>query len=103
MKWRYQEHLIYYKHGEVMIEIKDDWCKGCGICIERCPVDALEESDKLNKKGIRPPRLKEENECNYCRLCELICPDLAITVIPDKEVKKDMKKILLSPAGGKNK
>ena len=87
-----------------MIEVKEDWCKGCNICIDRCPVDALEESDKLNRRGIRPPRLKKENDCNYCRLCELICPDLAVTVIPDKEDdKKPMKKTLLTPDGGKIK
>ena len=86
-----------------MIEVKDDWCKGCNICIERCPVDALEESDKLNKKGIRPPKLKKENKCNFCRYCELICPDLALTVIEDKDVKKIEKKILLSPVGGESK
>ena len=83
-----------------MLEIKEDWCKGCGICIERCPVNALEESDKLNKKGIRPPKLKENNECNFCRLCELLCPDLAITVIAE-EVKKEEKKSLLRPVGGR--
>jgi len=87
----------------MMIEVKDDWCKGCNLCIERCPVDALEESDRLNKKGIRPPQLKKENECNNCRLCELICPDFAITVIPDKEIKKDEKKTLLRPVGGSSK
>jgi len=86
-----------------MIEVKDDWCKGCNLCIDRCPVDALEESDKLNKRGIRPPKLKENNECNCCRYCELICPDLAITVIPDKEEKKVVKKTLLTPVGGKSK
>jgi 2-oxoglutarate ferredoxin oxidoreductase subunit delta len=87
-----------------MIEVKEDWCKGCNICIDRCPVDALEESDKLNRRGIRPPRLKKENDCNYCRLCELLCPDLAVTVIPDKEDdKKPMKKTLLTPVGGKIK
>ena len=86
-----------------MIEVKEDWCKGCNICIERCPVDALEESDKLNKKGIRPPKLKKENKCNFCRYCELICPDLALTVIEDKDVKKIEKKILLSPVGGESK
>jgi 2-oxoglutarate ferredoxin oxidoreductase subunit delta len=83
-----------------MLEIKEDLCKGCGICIERCPVNALEESDRLNKKGIRPPKLKENNECNFCRLCELLCPDLAITVIAE-EVKKDEKKSLLRPVGGR--
>jgi 2-oxoglutarate ferredoxin oxidoreductase subunit delta len=86
-----------------MIEVKDDWCKGCNICIDRCPVNALEESDKLNRRGIRPPKLKEKNKCNYCRLCELICPDLAITVIPEEDNKKPVKKTLLTPVGGKIK
>jgi len=86
-----------------MIEVREDWCKGCNICIDRCPVDALEESDKLNRRGVRPPKLKEKNECNFCRLCELLCPDLAITVIPDKEEKKPVKKTLLTPVGGKLK
>ena len=86
-----------------MIEVKDDWCKGCNICIDRCPKDALEESDKLNRRGIRPPKLKEKNECNYCRYCELICPDLALTVIPDEDEKKPAKKTLLTPVGGKKK
>jgi len=85
-----------------MIEFKDDWCKGCNICIDRCPLNALEESDRLNKKGVRPPQLKKDNKCNYCRLCEIICPDLAITVIPE-EIKKEDKKTLLSPIGGKIK
>ena len=84
-----------------MIKIKEDWCKGCGICIQRCPVGALEESDHLNKKGIRPPQLKKDNECNNCRLCELICPDLAITVLPDEDKKKENKKSLLRPIGGR--
>ena len=64
---------------------------------------SLEESDKLNKRGIRPPKLKEKNECNYCRFCELICPDLAITVFPEDNNKKPINKILLSPVGGKMK
>jgi 2-oxoglutarate ferredoxin oxidoreductase subunit delta len=86
-----------------MIEVKDDWCKGCNLCIDRCPLNALEESDTLNKRGIHPPRLKENNECNYCRYCELICPDLAITIIPDEKKKKTVKKTLLSPVGERSK
>jgi len=83
-----------------MIEINEDWCKGCKVCIERCPVNALEESDILNKRGVRPPRLKKINKCNYCRLCELLCPDLAITVIPE-EIKKIENQTTLIPVGGK--
>ena len=83
-----------------MIEVNDDWCKGCNICIERCPVEALEQSDKLNKRGVRPPKLKQVNECNDCRLCELLCPDMAIMVVPGKK-KKQLKKSLLRPVGGR--
>lgn len=86
-----------------MIVVNEDWCKGCNLCIERCPVDALEESDTLNRRGVRPPRLKEVNECNYCRLCELVCPDFAITVIPEEKKKDIGKPLLRSPVGGINK
>jgi 2-oxoglutarate ferredoxin oxidoreductase subunit delta len=70
-----------------MIDIIVDWCKGCEICVNRCPVNALEYSDVLNKKGIYPPKLKEVNECNFCRLCELLCPDFAITVLVDEKTE----------------
>ncbi len=80
-----------------MIIVNEDWCKGCGMCIERCPVKALEQSDKLNRRGVYPPRLKENNSCNYCRLCELICPDFAITVIPDEDLLKKTVKPKLIP------
>ncbi len=83
-----------------MIEVNEDWCKGCNICIERCPVEALEQSDKLNKRGVRPPKLKQINECNDCRLCELLCPDMAIMVVAGKK-KKQEKKSLLRPVGGR--
>jgi 2-oxoglutarate ferredoxin oxidoreductase subunit delta len=78
-----------------MIEMIDDWCKGCEICVKRCPVDALEWSDTLNKRGVFPPKLKQENECNFCRLCELLCPDFVITVIPDEDGKKETKSKLI--------
>ena len=67
-----------------MIDILDDWCKGCEICIKRCPVQALELSDKMNKRGVYPPKLKEYNECTFCRLCELLCPDFVLSVTRDE-------------------
>ncbi len=63
-----------------MIEVTMDWCKGCELCVKKCPVQALRIGEEMNRKGIYTPELKEENECNYCRLCELICPDFAISV-----------------------
>ncbi len=64
-----------------MIEIDVELCKGCGICIEFCPMKVLEESDKINKKGYYPPRAAKEDECVGCRLCELLCPEFSIMII----------------------
>jgi 2-oxoglutarate ferredoxin oxidoreductase subunit delta len=77
-----------------MIEIIQDWCKGCELCVKYCPVQALKMGEEINKRGVYPPVLVEDNECNYCRLCELICPDLALTVIVEEEKeKKDKSKL----------
>jgi 2-oxoglutarate ferredoxin oxidoreductase subunit delta len=58
--------------------INHEWCKGCGICVEFCPkkVLALNKQDKA--EAVRP------EDCIACQLCELRCPDLAITVIVEE-------------------
>ena len=63
-----------------MIEINENLCKGCDICIEFCPVDVFENSDKLNRKGYYLPLVARPDECVYCLLCELLCPELAIII-----------------------
>ncbi|MCK5397063.1 MAG: 4Fe-4S binding protein [Thermoplasmata archaeon] len=80
-----------------MIDILEDWCKGCEICIKRCPVQALELSTELNKRGVYPPKLKENNECTFCRLCELLCPDFVISVTREevKEVDEPKSKLII--------
>lgn len=68
-----------------MIFINKEWCKGCRICIDFCPVQVLKESKIINKKGFHVPELKNNTDCIRCRLCELQCPDLAIFVISDNK------------------
>ena len=62
------------------IEINENLCKGCEICIEFCPVKLFTLSDKLNRKGYYLPVLHPEIKCTGCRLCELLCPELAIVL-----------------------
>jgi 2-oxoglutarate ferredoxin oxidoreductase subunit delta len=62
------------------IHIIDDQCKGCGFCVEYCPKDILELSAEFNTKGYHPPIVLNENDCVYCQLCEIICPEFAIYV-----------------------
>lgn len=64
--------------GEIFII--DDRCKGCKFCIEFCPNDVLEESEKFNKKGYHPPVVPDPDKCIGCRLCEFLCPEFAIFI-----------------------
>ncbi len=73
------------RKGSVLVEINENLCKGCDICIEFCPADVFEKSDKLNHKGYYLPIVTQMNECNGCRICDLMCPEFAIVItIRDK-------------------
>lgn len=58
------------------LTLKQNWCKGCGICVTFCPKNVLElKSDKIC--------IKDQASCIYCGQCELRCPDYAIYVEDD--------------------
>ncbi len=59
---------------DISLDIIDEWCKSCDICVRLCPERCLE----LNEYQI--VRLKDADACTGCRLCEWLCPDFAITV-----------------------
>ena len=67
------------------IEIRNEWCKGCYICVDVCPKSVFEVSTGEWLKGFHPVRVARPEECTVCRNCELLCPDLAIVVVPDEQ------------------
>lgn len=67
------------------IKIKKGYCKGCGFCVEICPKNILKQNNKKNNKGYIIPEIMNIEECIACKNCELICPEMAITVIEEDE------------------
>jgi len=67
------------------IEIDVELCKGCGFCVEVCPVKIIRMSGKINKHSSHYAEVTVMDKCTGCRLCGLVCPDVAITVWKDKK------------------
>ena len=65
------------KRPAARLVIDEEACKGCGFCVEFCPTGALELSNSYNRKGYHPPVVIED-DCLYCEVCELICPEFSI-------------------------
>ncbi len=71
--------------GDIIIDIEK--CKGCELCVEACPQEALEKSRTVNNKGYLYI-VKVEDTCTGCVSCAMVCPEGAITVYRKNE-KKD--------------
>jgi 2-oxoglutarate ferredoxin oxidoreductase subunit delta len=62
--------------GEVYVN--RERCKGCGLCVEFCPLKILDWDTALNRLGYHPPLVTNPNACSGCDLCGWYCPDFAI-------------------------
>ncbi len=69
----------------IRIEIIDDRCKGCGVCVELCQFEVLAMHDDPGPGGKHIPHVIDLSNCVACGMCEMYCPDNAITVIRKTE------------------
>ncbi len=51
-----------------------NWCKSCGICIALCPKKVYDKNDTGG------PLANRSDDCIGCLVCELHCPDFAISI-----------------------
>ncbi len=61
------------------VSILPEQCKGCGYCVEFCPLGVLTMADAFNAKGYHYPDIADAESCTGCDLCGMYCPDFAIT------------------------
>ena len=61
--------------SDVPVIVNEEACiKGCHLCVEVCPLDALAINPATGKAYMA------RDECWYCTPCEVDCPADAITV-----------------------
>jgi 2-oxoglutarate ferredoxin oxidoreductase subunit delta len=79
--------------------IDEDRCKGCNICTMVCPYRIFQPGTKPNKRGVYVPELDRPERCTNCRLrslygrtlcgvCQMICPDQAISWEEEEHYKR---------------
>lgn len=67
--------------GKGIFTLFPSLCKGCGLCMEKCPTGTIGWSKDLGLYGtpvVEPG--KDGKMCTACGMCQIFCPDCAIKV-----------------------
>jgi 2-oxoglutarate ferredoxin oxidoreductase subunit delta len=69
------------KNNESVFYIFPQLCKGCGLCVVKCPAKTLSFGEELGLYGT--PLVRPGNNgivCTACGICQTFCPDCAIRI-----------------------
>ncbi len=80
---------VTFENGTGIFHLFSNLCKGCGLCVEKCPVDTIGWSKMLGVYGT--PSVEPghgEKDCIACGICEIVCPDCAIKIEKIKKKKE---------------
>jgi ferredoxin len=63
----YRGTFPFHTLTSYITELDENICKGCGTCVEKCPIEAL---SLINRKSQH-----DENKCIGCGVCTTQCPE----------------------------
>ena len=70
------------------ILIREDMCKGCGLCVAACPRECIKIASHVNAKGYNPASFVAPEKCTGCANCAVVCPDVVIEVYREAKEKE---------------
>ncbi len=66
---------------KAIMEINQERCKGCGLCVSVCPLHIMQiDRSVTNQKGYHPAANTDIAKCIACGNCAVTCPDAVITL-----------------------
>lgn len=65
------------------VVVNQERCKGCGLCVDACPLHVLALSEQANSKGYNYATMQSD-ACVGCCSCAYVCPDGCLTVYKKK-------------------
>ncbi|MBL7100519.1 MAG: 4Fe-4S dicluster domain-containing protein [Nanoarchaeota archaeon] len=96
------EHIKNIKEGKespFRIDIKEDLCKNCEMCVADCPQLLFSVAKEFNKKSFNPALWDKDKlddqvgklACAGCKVCYDVCPESAIDIYTSKKNVRILK------------
>jgi ferredoxin/predicted transcriptional regulator len=76
--------LAFHTLTSYIANLDETTCKGCGVCVEKCPIEAIEIVDNLSITNM--------DRCIGCGICAHHCPENARTL-----VRTGLRKVFIPP------
>ncbi len=90
------KHEKSHDFSNYRLRINAETCKACGLCVQRCPVQALKLEDSpvsRNKQG-QAAKIVHSNQCLGCGVCAYKCPTQSLFLEPRMEIQEPPKDVL---------
>ncbi len=65
----------------ITVIIDEEICKGCELCVEVCPRQAMGSAKHINTRGFHPAAIVDPDNCTGCAQCAIMCPDTCIKIV----------------------